>query len=86
MGGEGGILSPIMDPLFGKAPKIEAPVMPSGVVPEINDNAEAEAYAAEQVKKRRLASAKSGRQSTMLTDADGVTDQAELGKKTLLGE
>lgn len=84
MGGSTGILTPIMEPLFGKAPEPpEAKPLPE--VPEISDNKEADKAADEAVKKRRIASAKSGRQSTVL--GSFKDEQApEIAKKTLLGQ
>mgnify|MGYP003111024517 FL=1 len=73
----GGILSPMKPP----APPPPPPPMPAPVVPTRSD---ADIRAArENERKRRLAAA--GRQSTILTSGQGVTEEATTTKSTLLG-
>tara|TARA_R100001086_G_scaffold162473_1_gene87595 strand:- start:1104 stop:1337 length:234 start_codon:yes stop_codon:yes gene_type:complete len=73
----GGILSPMKPP----APPPPPAPMPAPVVPTRSD---ADIRAArENERKRRLAAA--GRQSTILTSGQGVTEEATATKSTLLG-
>jgi len=73
----GGILSPMRPP----APPPPPAPMPAPVAPTRSD---ADIRAArDNERKRRLASA--GRQSTILTSGQGVTEEASTTKATLLG-
>ncbi len=68
----GGLLSP---PQKASPPPLPAPVP--------RDDAEVQRVAAEERRRRR---AQSGRSSTIKTSGQGVTEQAPVGHKRLLGE
>jgi len=69
--------------LMPKMPSPPPPPPPPAEPPAYNDTARAEEVAAQQAEIRRK---RKGRTSTILTGAQGLTEEEKLQKKTLLGE
>lgn len=67
----------------GSAPKVKAAPLAPSVVAPIEADTTARSAGDDERKKRRAAS---GRGDTILTGGMGVTSQAQLGGKKLLGE